>query len=144
MLVFCYGALLNLKIWREYEGLLLEPKFICLARLNDYELIFDGVSPRTGGATGNIKPCPGKVVWGVLFEVSEEESKVVDRYEGVPNNYNRQEVVVCSLGADDYKVQVYLRTGREAGKPSQKYLDILLEGAKYFGLPADYIANLES
>ncbi|MFQ5695658.1 MAG: gamma-glutamylcyclotransferase family protein, partial [Terriglobia bacterium] len=54
-----------------------------LARLDNYELNFDKVA-RGGTGTGNLAPAEGKTVWGVLYRVSGQQLRALDRFEGVP------------------------------------------------------------
>jgi cation transport regulator ChaC len=64
-----------------------------VARLDNYELNFDKVA-RGGVGTGNLVLARGKVVWGVLYRLTDQQMRKIDRFEGVPDHYRRSEVTV--------------------------------------------------
>ncbi len=143
MLVFCYGALLNLKMWQDKKYLGIEPKFICRAMLRGCELIFDGKSLRSGASTANLKANREKRVWGVIFEIKEEDVVKLDTYEGVPVNYIRKQFRVQDDMGENYEVWIYHRPNLRPGKPNQEYLNMLIEGASDYMLPIEYIDQLK-
>ncbi len=113
-----------------------------LARLDHYELNFDKVA-RGGTGTANIVPAEGKVVWGVLYRVSEQQLKALDRFEAVPEHYRRSEVAVMDSQGNKISAQVYLaRKVRKGLKPERAYLQRILEGAEEHNLPGDYLEQL--
>ena len=115
-----------------------------LARLEDYELNFDKIARRSTGAA-NITIVPGKVVWGVLYRLSEQQMKALDRFEGVPEHYRRSEVNVIDTQGNKIAAQVYLaRKVRKGLKPDRLYLQRIVQGAEEHNLPSDYIAQLRA
>lgn len=123
------------------------------AFLKDYKLVFFGA----GFAEARYEK--GAVLHGILYQdVSEGDMKVLDDLE---RDYFRQNVDVTvypSLG--DYKdesitkgvqnVGVYCRTPEQIREsaatdlpPSQRYLEIMLEGAKHFGVDKGFVEFLE-
>ena len=69
-------------------------RFVSAARLRDYQLSFPQRSDRWGGGIAGLKAAPGKVVEGVLYEVSEEDLKILDQAEDYPRSSIRKLVGV--------------------------------------------------
>jgi cation transport regulator ChaC len=114
-----------------------------LARLENYELNFDKVA-RGGTGTGNIVLAEGKVVWGVLYRVTEAQLRALDRFESVPEHYRRIEVNVVDAENNKIAAQAYIaRKVRKGLKPDRLYLQRIIEGAEEHKLPADYIEQLK-
>jgi len=115
-----------------------------IARLDDYELNFDKVA-RGGTGKANITIVAGKVVWGVLYRLTEQQMKALDRYEGVPEHYRRSEVNVIDTEGNKIAAQVYLaRKVRKGLKPDRLYLQRIIQGAEEHNLPSEYIAQLRA
>lgn len=82
-------------------------------------------------------------VFVAIFEIAEIERKELDRFEGLGYGYNRQEIQVPEYGpcstyiADPGAIDETLR-------PLDWYKEYVLRGARFHGLPFDYVAALES
>jgi gamma-glutamylcyclotransferase len=114
-----------------------------LARLENHELNFDKIA-RGGTGTGNIAMAEGKVVHGVLYRLSEQQLRALDRFESVPEHYRRIEVTVVDAEGQKIAAQAYLaRKVRKGLKPDRLYLQRIIEGAEEHHLPADYIEQLK-
>lgn len=121
-----------------------EPKQEKIARLDGYELNFDKIA-RGGTGTANLVIAPDKVVWGVLYRLTEQQLKALDRFEGVPEHYRRSEVNVTDGEGKKVAAQVYLaRKVRKGLKPDRQYLQRITQGAEEHNLPADYIQQLRA
>ena len=114
-------------------------KFLGLAKLEGYKLVFDGFFKKRDGAVANITELAGSIVWGGLFEISEANLAALDCYEGYPSAYNRKKISVFLEGSEVVDVVVYYRTGQKLGSPSREYKELILQGARNCGLPDDYI-----
>jgi len=137
---FAYASNMLRKQVEQRAGAPTEEK---LARLEGYELNFDKVA-RGGTGTAHIQPAEGKVVHGVLYRLSEQQLKALDRFEGVPVHYRRSEVSVADGDGRKVAAQVYLaRKVRKGLKPERAYMARIIQGAEEHGLPADYIAQLK-
>jgi len=120
-----------------------EPAEEKIARLENYELNFDKVA-RGGSGTANLVAAEGQVVYGVLYRLSEQQLKALDRFEGVPEHYRRSEMNVVDEQGNKIAAQVYLaRKLRKGLKPDRSYLQRIIEGAEEHGLPADYVEKLK-
>ena len=63
--------------------------------LRDWQLVFNKKSSRNQDAGfANIEPKTGSKVEGILYKVLEETLEKLDRFEGVPNHYQRKIISV--------------------------------------------------
>ena len=137
---FAYASNMNRRQVEQRAGALAEEK---VARLDNYELNFDKIA-RGGTGTANLVAAEGKTVYGVLYRVTEQQLKALDRFEGVPEHYRRSQVTVAEADGRKVAAQVYLaRKVRKGLKPDRGYLARIVQGAEEHGLPADYIEELK-
>ena len=100
-----------------------------------------------GESFANLVPEEGAEVCGVLFELEADDLAHVELTEGVLiGNYRRIEVVAAPLdGRDAVTAATLITDARDPGlAPSERYRAVLVEGAREHGLPAEWIAFLES
>ncbi len=106
------------------------------AWLEDFELRFADSVRSEGGGGAVVDPAPGRVVAGVLFEISDEQLAAMDREEFAPHRDQvgagrRLSVVVQTeaglVGAELYTVED--DGGRCA--PSEAYLGHILRGLEH-------------
>lgn len=113
------------------------------AILEDYKLVFNKVSKNNcylGFA--NIVKSKNSIIEGALYEMTESDLKIIDRFEGFPNHYYKETVEVACDGKVVQAV-VYIANNnmvRENIKPDKKYLGYILEGKDIF--TEDYYNNL--
>lgn len=138
-----------------WEGSLNLEKFTVMgsAVLEGYEIDFSKIKSTSlieGFAT--IFPSPTQHVEGVLYQLNEKHLQVLDFYEGFhgesneSNEYDRAHVSVTRAGKALDAV-VYIAHPSQidkSRKPSKKYLEFLLKGARQFSLSEDYIRKLEA
>lgn len=141
---FGYGSNMSRTIFFEHRKM--DPLTTRIARLDGYRLCFNiPVGPGERGV-GNIEVAPGAHTWGLLHLLSAADFARLDLSEGVPAGfYQRVAVSVLADGAEPLTAITYqsslITDGR---KPSARYMNLLLEGARAHGLPDDYIAQLEA
>jgi len=86
---------------------------------------------------------PDDVVRGVLYRCGPEGMKVLDVYEA---GYERRQVTVTDELGRNYAATVYVGLPEctvEPGRPTTRYRDIILLGAREFGLPCEYLQWIE-
>lgn len=115
--------------------------------LGDFRLDFNYYSPSRGGGTANIEPAPREHVEGVLFDIDNVDKKTIDAKEGAPWNYRRIFVSVISRDGTK-KENVITYTVCEDRKteftpPTREYKQIVINGARAFGLSEEWIEKLE-
>jgi cation transport regulator ChaC len=139
---FAYGS--NMSPSTFVERRRMSPLESRRARLDGYRLCFDiPIGPGERGVA-NLAADAEARTHGVAHLLSEEEALRLDRTEGVPHLYYREAVTLVTdhgaLAAFTYRSRV-TSSGR---KPSARYLDILLDGARTHALPDDWLRVLEA
>ena len=138
---FAYGSNMSRAQMRSRAGTILSEQ---PARLENYEIVFNKKA-RGGTATANIRPAPGRVVHGVLYQIPESALRSLDRFESAPEHYRRIEVTVTDSAGKKVPVQVYIATKVEPGlRPAAHYLKTILDGAGEHGLPEEYIGAVKA
>lgn len=101
--------------------------------IKGYKLAFDKKALGKQGQTyANIQKSENSIVEGILYEVSEQCIKNLDKFEGVPNHYIRKEIDVFTKN-EIVKAWVYIANEKmlSEGKPSKEYLSHLLSGKEW-------------
>ena len=108
-----------------------EAKIAGMAALEGWKLVF-----RTHAT---IEPVEGRVVPVLIWEISERDEWNLDRYEGFPSYYRKENMAVTMTDLDGRNPQeitamVYLMNdGHPIRLPWQDYYDVLAEGYGRFG-----------
>jgi gamma-glutamylcyclotransferase (GGCT)/AIG2-like uncharacterized protein YtfP len=132
MYYFAYASNLNRKEMSE-RCPDAKPKFV--ATLPNHRLIFTGWSRQWHGGVASIKPLRGDKVIGGVYEISEKDSRLLDRYEGYPSIYNRIDVVVFTEDGEPVKAVTYVKVEQsEETKPSPGYVAIIQQGYRDWGI----------
>lgn len=117
-------------------------QFLYEAYLEDYKFIYDGFSLKREGPVANIFLNEGSVVRGGVFDISDRDLEKLDYHEGYPGSYNRSLLTIKNIMGLQHEAIVYFRTKQKEGRPSRKYLDIILRGADDCGLSEEYIKSV--
>ena len=136
MWLFVYGTLMDPeKVKRILKRL---PKSR-IAYLPGYELTFN----KKGDKGGNPNLKPGRGVWGVVYDVNESDLRKLDL---VSPKYARKYVEVLVDGKP-VKAWVYIAKPEytdDGLKPDRSCIERMVRGARYHGLPEDYVNWLEN
>eukprot|EP00466_Bigelowiella_natans_P001679 jgi/Bigna1/78504/fgenesh1_pg.55_\ len=108
------------------------------AKLRDFIRTFAGNSRGWNGSVANITPVVDKVVYGIVVDVTPAQLELLDRFEGVPNVYERKSVRVDVNTDAKLECQVYIRrSSRCESPPSKQYLcaigEMLMDRRKALG-----------
>ena len=112
------------------------------SKIPDFQLLFKGSK---SGAYLTIEPKKGARVPVAVWEVTADDELSLDRYEGYPNFYYKTEVEIPVICISDRRVRklkafIYImHEEREIGVPSQRYVDICLDGYEAFGFDENYL-----
>ncbi len=112
------------------------------ARLAGWRLTFTRDSPAWGGGVGHIELAQGDEVWGVLWDLTDNQLASLDEYEGVAVGAYVRDRVTVRFGERDVEADVYFAVPRGYKKPSKKYMAALLRGAEAHGCPDEYVKRL--
>jgi len=151
MLYFAYGSNLDPDQMRERcPGALT----VGLAALHDERVVFPLYSQRWGGGVASVQPAHGGMVWGVLYDLDEQDLAALDGHEGFiatgnqHNLYDREHVTVDLVRPDDGSIPrrvrawIYIARPSNPQPPTRRYLDAILRGARHHRLPEEYVAAL--
>ena len=114
------------------------------ATIEDYRLLFKG--SKTGSYL-TIEAREGAQVPVAVWEVSEEDEKRLDRYEGFPTSYYKKELELTFTGIKTGKKRkrkcfVYImHEDRSIGIPSRSYVETCIEGYRDFGFNLKYLKD---
>ena len=127
-LYFAYGSNINLDQmdYRCPDATVVEP-----VSLENYELLF-----RAGGVA-TIAPKEGGKVHGLLWSITPECERSLDRYEGYPTFYKKKQVTVRDGLGRELSVMAYVMDERyrQPATPPRDYYNGILEGYRQNGLP---------
>jgi hypothetical protein len=145
---FAYGSNMQRATFRGRRGI--EPRQASAGRLDGWRIVFDKppLIP-IGESFANLVAEPGAAVFGVLYEITADEIAHVDLTEGVLiGNYERIPVSVFPLTGErgmPVAASTLVSHRRQAAlQPSQRYMELLIQGALEHALPEDYVAYLRA
>lgn len=113
-----------------------DAKIIGKSEIMDYRLMYKG---SLTGSYATIEVAEGFTVPVLIWKISEQDEKSLDRYEGFPSFYYKKEINVDITGLagrylGEHKVMAYImHENRQHGLPSPMYENILREGYERFG-----------
>lgn len=127
-LYFAYGSNINLN---QMEYRCPDACVVGPVALENYELLF-----RRGGCA-TIMPSEGGKVHGLLWSLTPECERSLDRYEGYPRFYDKRTVTVRDGLGRELSVMAYVMDERfrEPMLPTTAYYNGILEGYRQNGLP---------
>ena len=104
-----------------------KPKFSAV--LPNYKLDFSGWSRITHGGTATIQPFKGAKVAGAVYEISEADLRILDRFEDYPGTYTHLNVMVFNEDDVAVKALTYVKTRQEPEtKPAPEYVAVIKQG----------------
>ncbi len=139
-LYVAYGSNLNI---RQMKYRCPGAKLYGTGEIKDYELQFKGHSD---SAFATIAPKEGSSVPVAVWEIQPRDELSLDRYEGYPSHYFKQNVPV-QLDGEEVNAMVYIMNLKmNFGLPSPYYYGTVYEGYNDCGLDTDVLdkAVLES
>ena len=109
-----------------------------------WRLTFGGEDLGWEGSLATIVEAPGEHVYVSLYDVTTQDEKVLDAWEGADNGlYRKVRVRVATLDGERL-AWVYVLDGFEGGLPAARYLGVLADAAEAAGAPDDYVACLRN
>jgi hypothetical protein len=141
---FAYGSNLNDK---QVLARCTNPKVVAVAKLPDHQLAFFGYSAIWDGAEESIVPAPGQDVWGVIYELTPSDKDKLDDWQDAlfdgSGAYFHSPAKVTDQEGKVYTVLLFKKAKLgNPEKPSQEYLDFIVQGAVEHGLPSAYVDQL--
>lgn len=118
MLYFAYGSNLDQE---QMADRCPDARFGQFAVLPDFRLIYTGYSHLRKGSVASVISEASTYVEGVLYEITEQDLFLLDKYEGVPHSYERGLKRVISDDGREMEAWVYFRRDSEFGVPHEDY-----------------------
>ena len=128
-----YGSNLNV---RQMKLRCPTARVVGTAEIKDYELLFKGSQT---GSYLTIEPKEGGIVPVAVWEVQEQDVRLLDRYEGWPRFYYKKDMEIRYKGIRTGRHRtvtafVYImHEDRKLGIPSSYYVRTCMEGYNAFG-----------
>jgi AIG2 family protein len=134
--VFFYGSYINLNVLKEVD---IFPESIDTAKLSGYDIV---IQPRA-----NLVPSFEHTVFGILTTASHSELQrlYTDHALGVLGElYLPEAVVVQTLDGSLQPALCYIASTMKAKPAENDYIDRIVNPAKEYSFPKNYIKHLES
>ena len=141
MYYFAYGSNLY---WPQMHKRCPSSRFVCAARLNDYQFGITRHSRLRECGTANVFPVKGQGVWGAVYDVSDADLNVMDSFE---DGYRREILMINPIdnSSEPLDALVYVaEIETNVPLPSAEYKRLILAGAKHWRLPEAYLTMLEA
>ena len=122
-LYIAYGSNLNLP---QMEKRCPGATVVGTCEVRGYELLFRGVA--------TIEPKEDASVPVLLWKISPRNEKALDRYEGWPHLYRKENLEVEIEGKNVSAMVYVMNDGRQAAMPSGFYYDVIAEGYRTAGM----------
>ena len=139
---FAYGTLLDVPSMLAFAP---SAKPVGVMRLDGYQMDFGETNqPGKGGCW--LRPTEGGVVWGVQYELSDEDMERMDVASGVPQRL-WVHLPVTLTDRDGGRVDSVTYTIPErppAFRPGPDYVGKILAGIEALPMPADYVADVKA
>jgi cation transport regulator ChaC len=144
---FAYGSNLDqMQMAQRCPG----ARIIGVAQLANHRICFPRRSPVRDCAVASFEPHKGGVVWGVVYELDDDDLKRLDEREGYDpvnptavNRYCRVDVTVSHAGGKRVEAVAYVAVPEDnPGRPSADYMRHIVDGAAAHSFPDDYIKGL--
>lgn len=138
---FAYGTLLGEEAMQAFAP---SARSAGVMRLDGYELAFGETHvPGKGGCW--LKPVEGSCVYGVQYELSDEDMDRMDKASGIPDGlWVHKPVTLVDEQGNQVKSNTYTIPGSPAAfQPADDYLGKIRTGLETIPLPPDYVARVE-
>jgi gamma-glutamylcyclotransferase (GGCT)/AIG2-like uncharacterized protein YtfP len=112
-------------------------------RLDGFRLTFNVYSTEWEGGAANLELDENAHVWGVLWEVPDDQLSGLDAYQGHPTFFRREDV--AALGPSGQVIAWTYRVAHQEGyvRPTDSYLLCLRSAIRINGLPPDALDILD-
>jgi gamma-glutamylcyclotransferase (GGCT)/AIG2-like uncharacterized protein YtfP len=110
--------------------------------LTGWRLTFGGEEHGWDGALSTIVQDPIEQVFVAVYDVTDDDVAVLDRWESVANDIYLKAKVRISTMRGEVVAWTYVLDAYEGGLPSASYLGMLADAAEAADAPDDYVAAL--
>jgi gamma-glutamylcyclotransferase len=141
---FAYGSNMNKE---QIFARCAQPKVVAVAKLPRYQVAFYGYSKVWDGAVETVIPASDLEVWGVIYDLSSSDRDRLDDWQDArldgSGAYFHYPARVTDKDGKIYNVLLYKKDNLGIPqKPSQEYLNFIIQGAVDHELPSGYLETL--
>lgn len=134
---FAYGSNMSLK---RIKHRLPQARLCCTATLPEYDLRFHKVASDQSAKCDAYFTGETHCVFGVLYQLNQDEKHLLDQIEGVGKGYKVKTVQVINVNQERVSAFLYVATEIDQSiKPYDWYHKHVLTGAIEHDLPLEYI-----
>lgn len=112
--------------------------------LEGWRLTFGGEDLGWDGALATIVQDPFEQVFVAVYDVTDDDVAVLDRWESADSGLYRKTRVRVSTMLGEQVAWAYVLDAYEGGLPSASYLGVLADAAEAADAPADYVHALRT
>ena len=112
---FAYGSNMN---WEQMQRRCPSAQFVCVACLKNYRFAIARHSQLRNCGTANIFADAGSEVWGIVYDVGEQDLTILDGFE---DGYRREKAFVLAAGDNRWR-RGYDRKGIACGWDGQSLI----------------------
>ncbi|MBB2481074.1 gamma-glutamylcyclotransferase [Bacillus sp. APMAM] len=105
-------------------------RFSGISEINGYELLFKGSKT---GSYATIEKKEGGRVPVAVWEITERDEKSLDRYEGFPTFYYKEDIPISIEGETNVAMVYIMDEKRTFGRPTYRYYKVIEEAYQKFG-----------
>ncbi len=137
---FAYGSNMN---WEQIQRRCPSAQFVCVARLKNYRFAIARHSRLRNCGTANIFADTGSEVWGIVYDLSEQDLAILDGFE---DGYRREKAFVLAAGDTQSSVEVLVYIAEREDNvplPNPEYKRLIVAGARHWNIPEFYCSMLE-
>jgi gamma-glutamylcyclotransferase (GGCT)/AIG2-like uncharacterized protein YtfP len=132
-LYFAYGSNMSRAVMRRHCP---AGKAIGTAALSGYRFII------TVDGYASIVPHPGGIVQGVLWRLAPRDLAALNSYEGLDSGLYVRMTLPVTSASGRVAAMVYVARRQALGRPRPGYLDLVVDAARDWALPPDYVSSL--
>lgn len=140
MYYFAYGSNMN---WEQMHRRCPSSQFFSIARLPNYCFAIARHSQLRKCGTANIFPQKGSDVWGIVYDVSDQDLITLDGFE---DGYRREKLFVLRSGEDQHPIEALIYIAEKEDNPplpNPEYKRLIVDGARHWHIPESYCLMLE-
>jgi len=116
------------------------------AFIDDYKLVFNRIGDYEKAGVASIVPALGERVYGAIYFITDKDLSELDKIEKGPEgkSYYRRKINIRTNDGQFLDCYSYLSYPTGDYKPTEKYLNWIIEGAIECNFPTNYVEYLKS
>ena len=120
-------------------------EFKFIAHLPETKLVFPIKDGEWDGGLPSVRAESGNTVWGAVFEVPTKELRGLDAVEADEGRVQSTSFKAVDREGRSHPVVTHVAGGDTDSEhtPSRDYMEMVVEGARHWGLPTGWVAGLE-